>query len=203
MSVPTPRQAFAFLAPLRGRTSVFITPSRRRSINLGRFLLGCLAASRKHVVIFDTSSLYGTNIHRITEGLPKEFLQQSSLITPPSQHIEEALANLFTMKTRAILIDDLNSLHHLISSDKHGSGTQRLFSLLRLLSYQARVTDLCVFWTLYRAEGDSSPEKATRRSLAAAADLEISTKVHSNRITFACNEATGWPNNQFSAPLYF
>jgi hypothetical protein len=204
MSVPTPRQAFAFLAPLRGRVSVFITPSRRRNSGVARFLLGCLAASRTHVVIFDTSSFYGANMGILTEALPRGFLQQSTLITPQDdQRLGDSIAEVLAVKTGAILIDDLNALHYLLSSDRLQSGTQRLFAFIRLLSYEARINDLFVFGTVYKAEGDSAADRTTKRSLPAAADLQVSTEVHMDRLTFRCEEIKGWPSSRFSTPLYF
>ncbi|MDA4113874.1 MAG: hypothetical protein OK474_07495 [Thaumarchaeota archaeon] len=208
MSVPTPRQAFAFLAPLRGRTSVFITPSRRRNSMVAHFLLGCLAASRMRTVIFDTSSFYATNIGALAESLPKDFLQRSTLITPQDdRRLEDSVTDVLEMKAEAILIDDLNALHYLISSDRRGgSGTHQLFTFIRLLSYQARTENLFVFGTVYKTERDSAPERTTRRSLSAAADLQITTTGttdRSDRISFRCTQTiSGWPDNRFSAPLY-
>jgi hypothetical protein len=203
MSVPTSRQAFAFLAPLRGRTSVFITPTRRRNSRVARFLLGCLAATRTQTVVFDTSSFYGTNIRTLTESLPKAFLQQSTIITPQDdQRIEDSITEVLAMKTEAIIIDDLNAIHYLLSPDRQKSGIHRLFTLLRLLSYEARTNNLSVFGAVYKAEGNSTTERATRRSLSAAADLQIPTDEDLGRITFRCNEIGGWPNSRFSAPLY-
>jgi len=204
MSVPTSRQAFAFLAPLRGRTSVFITPSRRRNSKVARFLLGSLAASRERTVLFDTSSFYGVNMQALTESLPRDFLQQSILIEPPDgQPLEDSLADLLTMKPRAIVIDDLNSLHYLLSASAQRSGTHQLFNYLRLLAFDAKLFNTFVFLTVYRAEGDPSTGKATKRSLPAAGDLQIFTDERAGNMTFRCDQAKGWPNHQFSAPLYF
>jgi hypothetical protein len=206
MSVPTPRQAFAFLAPLRGKSSIFITPSRRRNFRVARFLLGCLAASRMRTVVFDTSSFYATNIRALTESLPKDFLQRSTLITPQDdRRFEDSVTDLLSTKTEAILIDDLNALHYLLSSDRQRSGIHQLFTFIRLLSYEARVENLSVFGTLYRTErGDPAHERVTRRSLSAAADLQITTTEDGpDRISFRCSEkVAGWPDGRFSAPVY-
>ena len=203
MSVPTSRQAFVFLAPLRGRSSVFITPGRGRNASVVRFLMGCLAASRKRTAIFDTSSFFGTNIRTLTESLPREFLMQSTLVTPQGgQRVEDSMAELLAMKADAILIDDLNALHYLLSTDRQKPGIQRLFALIRLLSYESRINRTSVFGTVYKTESESAGERVTRRSLSAAADLQIFTDDRAGRITFRCDEASGWPNNRFSAPLY-
>ena len=204
MSVPTSRQAFAFLAPLKRRASVFIVPDRRGNSRVARFLLGCLAASRTHTVIFDTSSFYGANIRTLTESLPKDFLQQSTLITPKEGHVfEDSVTEIFSTKSQAVLIDDLNAVHHLLSSDRQKSGMHSLFTFIRILSYEARIGNRYVFGTLYKTEGNSMAGRATKRSLSAAADLQISTDYRFDRIAFGCNEAKTWPNNRFSAPLYF
>ena len=108
------------------------------------------------------------------------------------------------MKAEAILIDDLNALHYLLSSDKQRSGIHQLFTFIRLLSYEARTDGISVFGTVYKTERDSAPERATKRSLSAAADLQITTNDdRSDRISFRCNEISSWPNKRFSAPLYF
>src|ERR1039458_4598840 len=155
MSVPTHKQAFAFLRPLMGRASVFIVPSRSRNSSVASFLLGCLAESRTSTVIFDTSSFYGANISALTQSLPKDFLQQSTLITPPDDlPLEDSMTAALTIKTGAILIDDLNALHYLLSSGPRRSGTHRLFAFIRLLSYEARLNDLYVFGTVYKARSE-------------------------------------------------
>ena len=165
MSVPTHKQAFAFLRPLRGRASVFTVPSRSRNSSVADFLLGCLAESRTSTMIFDTSSFYGANITTLTQSLPKDFLQQSTLFTPPEDlPLEDSMTEALTIKTGAILIDDLNALHYLLSSGTHRSGTHRLFAFIRLLSYEARTNDLYVFGTVYKADGDSAADRATKRS---------------------------------------
>ncbi len=203
MSVPTHKQAFAVLRPLRGRASVFTVPSRGRNSAVARFLLGCLAESRTSTMIFDTSSFYGANIIDLTQSLPKDFLQQSTLITPPDDlPLEDSMTGVLTVKTGAILIDDLNALHYLLSSGPRRSGTHRLFAFIRLLSYEARINDLYVFGTVYKAEGDSAADRATKRSLSAAADLQIATEARPDHITFRCDEVKGWPNSSFSTPLY-
>jgi hypothetical protein len=125
------------------------------------------------------------------------------LITPQDgQRLEDSMVEALTMKAEAIVIDDLNALHYLLSSDRQKSGIHRLFTFLRLLSYDARIDNLSIFGTVYKADGDASTERATKRSLSAAADLQIATDDDLNQITFRCSEIKSWPNNRFSAPLY-
>ncbi|MGA2663338.1 MAG: hypothetical protein ABSF83_00135 [Nitrososphaerales archaeon] len=204
MSVPTSGQAFAFLAPLRGKVSVFVVPGRRRNAGVARFLLGCLAASKTRTLILDTSSFYGSNVRALTRSLPVDFLRRSTLVTPrDGEGLEGSMARTLTAGgAGAVLVDDLNALHHLLSSgEQRGAGTHRAFTFLRLLSYSARDGDLLVFGTLYRAA--STAERVAKRSLSMAADLQISTEEDRlGRVSFGCAQIEGWPDRRFSAPLY-
>jgi hypothetical protein len=205
MSVPTSGQAFAFLTPLRRRASVFISPTRTRNLEVVRFVLGCLAVSRTpRTLMFDTSSLYGQNAQELAGSLPKDFLQRSVLILPGEhRRIEDSMADILETKADAILIDDLNSLHYLLSSGTLRSGARALFSFLRILSYDARINNTSVIGTVYRPERDFAVDRGTKRSLLAAADLQIRTDVERGRMTFRCNEIRSWPNDRFSAPSHF
>jgi hypothetical protein len=205
MSVPTSGQAFAFLAPLRRRSSVFIAPTRKRNLEVTRFILGCLAASRTpRTVLFDTSCFYGQNIRELTRSLPREFLQRSVLIIPQDHEgLKDSMTGILETKADAILIDDLNSLHNLLSSETLRSGARALFTFLRMLSYYARINNASVIGTVYRPEMNVAADRGTKRSILAAADLQIRTDINLDRLTFACNEVGGWPNRRFSAPVHF
>ena len=135
--------------------------------------------------------------------MPKIFLQQSTLTVPGEDRpIEDSLTEILSLRSRAILIDDLNALHHLLSAGGQQSAVHTVFTLLSLLSYEARISNLSVFATLYKTERDST-ERVTKRSLSAAGDLQISTDDRLGRLAFRCNEIKSWPGNRFSAPLYF
>lgn len=204
MSVPTSRQAFAFLAPLKRKASVFVAPTRRRNLEVTRFVLGCLVASRNaRTIMFDTSSFYGQNARELTESLPRDFLQKCVLIVPQDhKRLENSMTHILESKADAILIDDLNSLHYLLSSETLRSGARTLFTFLRILSFYARTNNTSVIGTVYRTERDLG-ERGTKRSILAAADLQIRTEVALDRLTFRCNEIESWPNSRFSAPLHF
>ncbi len=228
MSVPTTtRQAYAFLAPLMGKSTIFVTPNREGNASLARFVLGCLAVSGRRTIIYDTSSFYGTNIRALAEGLPDEYLERTRLLTvSESGRLEESLTELViatttTTKTEAttILIDDLNALHYLLSRRRQKkSSIQKLFTFIRVLSYHAARSSgrLSVFGTFYRNENAGLPptERGPRRSILAAADLQVSTRseasssssstVANRRTSFQCDGLEGWPDGTFlSTAPYF
>jgi hypothetical protein len=204
MSLPTDRQAYAFLEPLRGRSAIFLIKSRESNVAISRFILGCLAVSRMRATVFDSSCFYSVNIRRLTSGLPKEFLQQSTLLVPTDDSgYEDSLTEMAASDASAVLVDDLNAVLHLLSAQSQKSGIHRLSTFFQILSYSARVNKLLVLGVAYRTESVTAPTKSTKRSLPKISDLQIATDVGVDEIVFHCDAAKAWPAEGFRAPVYF
>lgn len=203
MSVPTLKQAHAFLHPLSGRSSAFVVNSRGENRILANFALGCLSMLRMRTLILDTSCFYGTNAAALTENLPASFLDHTIILTiPEGARPEDVMTSLVaTRQAKVIIIDDLNTLNSLISSEDGKSGTHKLFILIRMLSYSAKVNGLSVITTIYKTQAQEM--RASRRSLAAASDLEISVRGGSSSVSFASKAADIWSNGQFVASTAF
>lgn len=204
MSVPSPRQAYAFLAPLKNKSSTFLVQGRPGNLLLARFALGCLATLRTRTLIFDTSCLYRANTEILTSGLPDEFMRNTSVITVSTNYSPEtSLAGLVMKEAKAIIIDDLNTLHNLLSRSDRSSSIHKLFLLLRMLSYEARANGRTIITTIYRRAG-TPLEKGPKRSLSAVADLRvIAETTKPSSLTFKCNEIESWPTDGFRADVYF
>jgi hypothetical protein len=151
-------------------------------------------------VMLDTSCFYGTNIGVLTERLPREFLDRTTMLTiTEDSRPEDVLSVLITKKeAKAIFIDDLNSLNAMMSSGDQKSSIHEMFVLIRLLSYNARINDFSILTTVYKSQ---RADATSRRSLAAAADLQITTETESSNITFRCDGADVWPNRKFVAAV--
>jgi hypothetical protein len=204
MSLPTRRQAYAFLEPLRGRSAIFPVTSRKAHVALSHFLLGCLAASRIRVTVLDTSCFYGVNIRKLAAALPKEFLQQSTLIhLSDDLKDENSLTEMVMVDASAILMDDLNAVLHLLSSQGQKSGMHRLSTFYHVISYNARVNKLLALGIVYKADSSGFPTRSTSRSLPRISDLQVMTEVRADEIVFQCDEIGSWPGDGFRAPLYF
>jgi len=201
MSVPTLKQAYAFLSPLRGRSSAFLVADRKANTAITAFALGCLAALRMRTVMLDTSCFYGTNMEVLAESLPREYLERTTTLTVAEDTgLENVLTQLMTERTKAVLIDDLNSLNALMSSGYQESSIHKMFVLIRMLSYGARMNNTLILATVYRSQ---RADTNSRRSLAAATDLQITTEAQPSGITFSCDAANTWPRGKFVAPSIY
>lgn len=202
MSLPTHRQAYAFLRPLTGRTCTFVVKNRVSNLAVSRFILGSLAESQIPVVVLDTSRFQGVNIASLTEGLPKDFLQRSVLMTVPDYSTEaEALSQIVGAESRALIIDDVNAVLHLLSSRGRKSGIHRLSTFFHLLSYHARLNRMLILGVVYRSTFGSVHAGITKRSLPKISDLQVTAEVREDGVVFRSSDITAWPAEGFAAPL--
>lgn len=204
MSLPTRRQAYAFLEPLRGKSAIFLIESRKADVTLSQFILGCLAVSKLRVTVLDTSCLYGTNIGMLTASLPKEFMQQGNLLhLPDDTGDEDSLTEMVATEASAVLIDDLNAVLQLLSSRGNRFGIHRLSTFFHILSYNARMNKCFALGTVYKADYSAFPTKSSRRSLPRISDLQVAVDSRPDEIIFRCKEIDAWPVDGFRVPLYF
>lgn len=200
MSIPSPKQAYAFLTPLKNKSSAFIVQDRRANLFVARFALSCLATLRMRTLILDTNCFYGTNVEILANGLPEKYLRDTKIITISNHLLERSLAELTTKETRVLIIDDMNALRSLLSRESRNSSIHKLFLLIRVLSYEARVNNLLILTTVYK---NANTQSNLKRSLSSSADLQITTEVHSPSLTFNCDSIENWPGNKFAANVYF
>lgn len=205
MSLPTRGQAYAFLEPLRGKSAIFLVKSRNDHGAVSRFILDCLAASRIRVAVLDTSCFYGVNIRKLAGSLPRQFLQQSTLLqlSDDDMNDEDSLTDMVASDASAILMDDLNAVLHLLSSQGQKSGIHRLSTFYHILSYSARINKLLVLGFVYKGDSGALPARSTKRSLPKISDLQVTCEVRDGEIVFRCDGISGWSTDGFRIPLYF
>lgn len=203
MSLPTFRQAYAFLGPLKGKSSTFLVRGRPANAAVSRFILECLSIAKLNIAILDTSCFFGTNMQELTDSLPKEFLQKSIIEDLPDESDEEpSLVEIIATEASVIWIDDMNAALHLLSSGGQRSGIHRLSTFYHMLSYNARINNTIVLGTVYKAAFGTTTAGIAKRSLPKLSDLQISAEVRTGEMVFRCHDITGWPTEGFVAPLY-
>ncbi len=203
MSLPTFRQAYAFLGPLKGKSSTFLVRGRTANAVVSRFILGCLSAAKLNIAVLDTSTFLGTNMPELTDGLPKEFLQKGVIEYLADESDEElSLAGIIATEASVIWIDDMNAVLHLLSSGGQRSGIHRLSTFYHTLSYNARTNNTIVLGTVYKPTFGTATAGIAKRSLPKLSDLQISAELRTGEVVFRCHEMAGWPAEGFVAPLY-
>lgn len=202
MSVPSSKQANAFLTPLKAKSSTLLLHSREDNLMVARFMLRCLSSLRLRTIVLDANCFYGTNAVVLTSGLPEEFLGNTTLVSIREGSQERSLAGLVMREADAVIIDDMNALRTALSRSNRSSSIHKLFLLIGVLSCEARKDNLTILTTVYRGE-PATTERNSKRSLASTTDLRIATEIKSSSVTFSCADIESWPDHKFGANVYF
>lgn len=200
MSLPTIRQAYAFLSPLRSKSSIFGVESNEVNLSFARFIFGCLQVTKTSAHIFDIDAFYGSNAIEVTRMSSPDFLEDIALSVPEStSDIEHWFVDQLARvgDVDLVLVHDLNTVYHSIAAGDPRSALKRLSLIMGLLSFLTRTKRQIALSTIY--ERDKLVEnRLRRRSLNKLGDLTISVRLQSKALSFECVRGNAWKGNAFS-----
>lgn len=202
MRLPSLRQANAFFAPLKHKTTTFVVEGREANLQLAQFILNLAACLKLRVLVLDTDAFYAANVVLVSETQP-EVQKRGVFIRIPTKDLklEDWLVDSLFTRYELLIVDDLNTLHHLLSSLEARSGSRKLHFIGRTLSYLARSDNRTVILTLYKSVMDSTTRGQSKRSLSKQSDLVISVELHDSSIRFTCDQGRAWAGNLFSVRI--
>ncbi len=150
--------------------------------------------------VLDLDALYSSNADRIFAGLPVTAARSTIIHVPePDSSVETELAKLFATDSNVLIIDSLNSLHHLLSSDDARSRSRKLAFAIASLSYLARTDRKAVLFTMYRRERPG--RTGAGRSITDLTDLAVSVEANASGVSMKCERGNAWPGGGFSAAV--
>src|SRR2546428_2016560 len=192
MSLPTQREAEAFLTPLRSRSTVFLLNDRETDLLCSRFLLGCLVRTRNEALVADINAFYSSNAQRIAPG--SDGLQNISLSLPPPGFAVEPWIVDFLIGAGAafVILDDLNTLYHLLSFDGSKRAGNRISFLIALTSFLARTRLQTIISKVYARNRPMQNGRRGARSLDRLGDLGVAVKYEASELTFTCKNRSVW-----------
>jgi hypothetical protein len=189
-------EADSFIGPLNGKTTTFLVEGRGTNLSFASSIMSLLAVTGDSCAVFDLDALYASNSDTIFGTLPTSFNLSTAILVPdPNSRVETDLPQLFHDDPRVVIVDSLNTFHHLLSSDG-GSRTRKLSFAVASLSYLARTGRKCVIFTMYRREGFGRP--GAGRSISSLSDVTASVEAHDSTLSFRCDRGTAWPSGRYS-----
>ncbi len=197
MSLPSYHQANVFLSPLHRKVTVFLVDGRTSHTLFAQFLLNYICVLNKKLLILDTDAFYASNSNLLVTRLSEECLGRVALTIPAGDTIQTTLTSSVFSSYEFLIIDDLNTIYHLMSTENR-SAIRELTALTRVLSYFCRENDITVILVAYSA-GEGLKREASKRSLFHMGDVSVSTKVNNDKIQFTCDYGKAWSDNTFSA----
>ena len=192
MSLPTQREAEAFLTPLRAKSTVFLLDNRATDLLFSRFLLSCLVRTRNEVLVADINAFYSSNAQRIAPGSDAPNI--SLTLPPPGFAVEPWLIDFLIGAADAavVVLDDLNTLYHLLSFDGSKRAGNRISFLMALTSFLARTRPQTIISKVYARNRPIQNSRRGARSLDRLGDLGVAVEYEASELTFACKNGSGW-----------
>ncbi len=170
---------------------------RTSRILLAQFLLNCICVLNKKLLILDTNAFYASNSNLLVPRLGEDCLARVGLRIPAADTIQTTLTSSVFSSYEFLIIDDLNTIYHLMSTENR-SAIRELTAMTRILSYFCRENGITVILVTYSA-GEGLKKEVGKRSLFHMGDVSVSTKIDNNKIQFTCDHGEAWLNNTFSA----
>ncbi len=194
------REARAFFNPLTGRTTTFILDGRQSNLDFARTIAGLLAQAMDSCTVLDLDGLYSSNSEQIFALLTPPQSRESTLRIPePGSDIEGELSKLFEAPQRVVIIDSLNSLHHLISLEDGAARSRKLTFTIASLSYLARANGKAIILTMYRREGFYHSGKG--RTISNLSDITASVGISGRELNIRNERGLAWPGGEFSTRI--
>jgi len=194
------REARSFFDPLTGRTATFVLDGRLSNLDFARTLAGLLAQTGDSCTVLDLDAFYSSNSDQIFSLLAPLDPRESTIRIPePGSDIEGELSKLFEARQRVVIIDSLNSLHHLISLEDGASRSRKLTFTVASLSYFARANGKAVILAMYRREGFYRSGKG--RAISNLSDITASVGIRDGELTIRNERGPAWPGGRFSTRI--
>ena len=190
-------QAHAFLTPLMGKTTTFIVEDRQANLHFAETVMALLERAGEACAIIDLDALYTSNSDRIFSRLDSTTPKATSIRVPePGVDIETEFSTLFEVQQKVVIIDSLNSFHHLLALEDRTSRSRKLSFAIASLSYFARANDRAAILTMYRREGLA--HGGTGRSISAMSDATASARVTGGALIVRSERGPIWPSGGLS-----
>jgi hypothetical protein len=192
------QQARLFLTPLQNKATIFLVADRHANLLLGKLILSSLVASGSSCVILDTDAFYASNSAMLTSAVPKPDLKNLRLYIPKVGTSGQGTAlELFKeCERRTVMIDNLNSFYHALSSENRSSAGRKLNFLVALLSFLGHTNNMTALITVYEREKPTITRHT--RSFSGLGDVSISTHCTGSRMVLRCESGTAWPDGTLS-----
>jgi len=194
-------QGDSFIDPLYGHTTTFLVDSRQTNLALARTLVSRLTRSEAQLAVLDIDALYSSDSEYIFAPVSEDEARATRIFVPnPGSALEADIAELLASgQARALIVDSLNSLYHLLSNGGRSPRNLSLAFAVALLSYIARIEKKAVFLTMYQRE--KMARFGRQRAISELSDLTVSASARGRILTLRCQRGSAWAAKGLSVSI--
>jgi hypothetical protein len=194
------RREDLFINPLSGHTTTFLVKERRTNLTFARNMLSILVWKKRPCTILDIDALYSSNSDYVFGLLSEEETHSIEIVVPrPGSNTTAEIADLLgSSPDRALIIDSLNSLYHLLSTNGRSSKNRNLTFVLALLSFIARTERKAIFFTMYQR--GKSVNLRREKPISHLSDFTVVVNAKKGALSLKCERGLVWPGGALVIP---
>ena len=179
--------AEGLLEALKGRSTTFAVDGRGANLVLAQVLLSSSTKKGVGCRVLDLDALFSSNAGKLLKGIPDAGQESVLLDVPdPGAPVAQCVAALLREKKGLVVIDSLNTLHHLLGLD--GRSLSFVVGSFSIFAKSNRVA--CVF-SMYERRGPFG--SAGGGSIAQLSDAEVRASVREGELRLECRRGDLWP----------
>lgn len=174
---------------------------RRTNLAFARSILCNLTWKGHKCIVLDVDALYSSSSDYVLAPLSESQAQAIEIIVPDTDSdLEPTIASLIASGPgKMIIVDSLNSLYHLLSTEGRGYRGRKLAFVMACFSYLARTGKGAVLVTMYQRE------RTTRfgggRQISSFSDHTIFVDLRDATLTLRYDRGYSQSGEAFSLPI--
>ena len=186
-----------FFRPLKGKTATFLLPDRSANLAFARAVTMMIVASGRTCSIFDLDAFYSSNAGLLfspplAPGRGKVLIR----VPKPSSRLEDDFPRLFSGGQSVVIVDTLNTLFHLLSSDEGAYRSRKFSFAVASLSFTAKESGSAIMLAMYRRELLS--RGGLGRSMSSYSDVVVGVERKDSAVTMVTERGRAWEEGAFS-----
>lgn len=183
-----PHQASAFFDPLSSKSSIFLVADRETNLSLARTLLGRLLSLNMNCLVVDINAFYVSHAEELgIDGTSNITFYVPDVLCDTS----EVVHTIITIGNNDVLIiDNINSLFHLLSYETPQAASRKLALIMAILSKHARTNHFAAISVMYERKFASSAMQ--KQPLSELGDVLISVRKRGTGLAFHVRKGDAW-----------
>jgi hypothetical protein len=164
---------------------------RRSNLAFARCLERLISETRSRGMVLDLDAFYASNSIEIFEGLGEDAKHAFLIVVPGIESsIEEEIIRAVVRKSGVLIVDNLNTLFHLIALHDSSNRARKISFAIEVLSFAARANGFAVLLPMYRRDGVT--RSTTNRFLSGFSDSLVSATVKEQELQLSCERGGFW-----------
>jgi hypothetical protein len=189
-----PPQASSLLGPLFSKSSIFLISDRETNLSFARVLLGQILSPNMNCLIVDIDAFYASHAEELDHcaGWSNTTIYVPDVVCDTREVVHTMIAK---GHNNILIIDNVNSLFHMLSHETPQVASRKLALIMAVLSKHARASHLAAVSIMY--ERRFASPTTNRQPLSELGDALVSVRRRGTGLVFNVRRGEVWAGGTY------